>query len=97
MKNSLCGLMVMILFTSIGLSQSGWFWQNPLPQGNNLFAVFFTDANTGTAVGDYGTILRTTNGGVNWVSQSSGTTEYLNAVSLTDDNTGTAVGDFGKI
>ena len=45
-------------------AQSGWFWQNPLPQGNDLLAVSFTDANTGTAVGSGGTILRTTNGGL---------------------------------
>ncbi|MFQ5512269.1 MAG: hypothetical protein ACE5EO_10505 [Candidatus Krumholzibacteriia bacterium] len=42
---------------------SGWFWQNPRPQGNNLLAVSFTDANTGTAVGELGTIVRTTDGG----------------------------------
>ena len=34
-----------------------WFWQNPLPQGNNLNAVEFVDANTAWAVGDAGTIL----------------------------------------
>src|SRR5437667_403299 len=40
-----------------------WVWQNPLPQGNWLFGVSFTDANNGTGVGVYGTILRTTEGG----------------------------------
>ncbi|MCK4548296.1 MAG: hypothetical protein KAW17_12745, partial [Candidatus Eisenbacteria sp.] len=43
--------------------QPVWFWQNPLPQGNSLSDVCFTDANTGTAVGAIGTILRTTDGG----------------------------------
>ena len=47
-----------------GKEPSGWFWQNPLPQGNRLNSVCFTDANTGTAVGSAGTILRTTTGGV---------------------------------
>ena len=28
-----------------------WVWQNPLPQGNHLFGLSFTDANNGTAVG----------------------------------------------
>ena len=50
-------------------SQTGWFWQNRLPQGNGLGGVSFTDANTGTAVGDHGTILLTTNGGVMFVEQ----------------------------
>ena len=31
---------------------SGWFWQNPLPQGNKLRAVHFVNATMGTAVGD---------------------------------------------
>jgi hypothetical protein len=41
----------------------GWFWQNPLPQGGSLGGTWFTDTNTGTAVGTHGTILRTVNGG----------------------------------
>ena len=44
-----------------------------------------------------GTILRTTNGGTTWTSQSSGTTNYLYGVSFTDANTGTAVGWNGTI
>jgi len=44
--------------TNASFAQSGWYWQNPLPQGNPL-----VDANTGTAVGNFGTILRTNNGG----------------------------------
>src|SRR5438874_6523986 len=72
-----------------------WVWQNPLPQGNWLFGVSFTDANNGTAVGWYGTILRTTDGGRNWVLQPSGilgTNIGLYGVSFTDANTGTVVG-----
>jgi len=64
---------------------SGWFWQNPLPQGNYLWAVHFAnattgttevlrgvsfaDSTTGTAVGDDGVILRTTDGGSSWMHQ----------------------------
>ena len=58
-----------------------------------LHGVSFTDANNGTAVGSStGTILRTTNGGTTWTSQTSGTTNDLYGVSFTDANTGTAVG-----
>ncbi len=64
---------------------------------NNLNGVSFADANTGTAVGDSGTILRTTNGGASWIINSSRTTNTLNGVSFTDTNTGTAVGDSGII
>ena len=79
------------------VQQTGWYWQNPLPQGNHLSGVSFTDANTGTAVGGNGAILRTTDGGITWVSQTSGTTENLNGVSFTDANTGTVVGSGGAI
>ena len=55
------------------------------------------DANTGTAVGDGGTILRTDNGGASWTPQSSGTFNTLYGVSFVDANTGTAVGEIGTI
>ena len=57
-----------------------------------LLGVSFTDLNNGTAVGQDGTILRTTNGGANWEAQSSGTTNEFTDVSFTDANTGIAVG-----
>ena len=60
-------------------SGAQWRWQNPLPQGNNLRAASLVNANTGTLVGDYGTIVRTTDGGNNWTIQSSGTTKLCGA------------------
>src|SRR5437764_1996505 len=76
---------------------SQWHWQNPLPQGNNLRGASFVDASTGTVVGEYGTIVRTTDGGNSWTIQVSGTTQTLWAVSFTDANNGTAVGEGGTI
>src|SRR5207253_1320471 len=72
-------------------AQARWVWQNPLPQGNTLYSVSFTSASTGTATGDNGTIVRTTDGGNSWVIQSSGTPNNVTAVSFTDANHGTAV------
>ena len=57
----------------------------------------FTDANTGTATGDNGTIIRTTDGGNSWAIQPSGTINTLYGVSFTDVNHGTAVGAFGTV
>ncbi|MEK6756184.1 MAG: YCF48-related protein, partial [Bacteroidota bacterium] len=90
-------LSLFVVGLEITFAQDGWFWQNPLPQGNNLRGVSFTDANTGTVVGWNGTILRTTDGGKTWMSQSSGTTNDLQDVSFTNANTGTAVGNSGTI
>jgi photosystem II stability/assembly factor-like uncharacterized protein len=64
---------------------------------NKLSSVYFTDVNVGYAVGDSGTILHTTDGGLNWVPQNSGTMYNLNSVHLPDANTGIAVGVSGTI
>ncbi len=72
-----------------------WIWQKPLPQGNPLAGVSFADANNGTAVGEAGTIIGTTDGGSHWTIQTSGfegTGTNLAGVSFTDANIGTAVG-----
>ena len=45
-------------------------------------------------MGGAGTILRTTNSGINWISQTSGTTDWLPDVFFTDVNNGTAVGGY---
>jgi photosystem II stability/assembly factor-like uncharacterized protein len=78
--------------------------------GRALYSISFTDANTGTIVGSglyscvngicdtlKAAILRTTNGGATWTSQSSGTLATLIGVHFTDANTGTAVGGGGTI
>ncbi len=57
----------------------------------------FVDADNGTVVGDFGTILRTTDGGTTWVQQSSGTRHHLKRVSATDASTATVVGPNGII
>ena len=44
-----------------------------------------------------GTILVTTNGGVTWTPQSTGSSQSLNAVTFTDATHGWAVGDNGTI
>ena len=48
-------------------------------------------------MGRWGTILKTTNGGTNWISQTSGTTIDLFSVNFLDQNTGWAVGEIGTI
>ena len=89
MKQLIQTLFFVLLITQISFAQ--WYQQNS-GTTSHLRGVSFTDANNGTAVGEYGTILRTTNGGVNWSSQTSGTTLALMGTSFTDENTGTAVG-----
>jgi len=81
----------------ISTGDGGWFWQNPLPQGNDLTSVTFTDSSHGWAVGEAGTILATSDGGATWNGQSSGTNARLWAVAFTDPSHGWAVGGDGII
>ena len=62
-----------------------------------LNSVYFTDINTGYAVGDSGTVIKTIDGGTNWFIQVSGTNRRLNSVKLIDNNIGIIVGDTGTI
>ena len=79
-----------------------FLWTTPVPAqwilqssgtSRNLYAVFMISADTGTVVGDSGTILQTTNGGATWIPRASGTTGSLNGVFFTGPRTGTAVGE----
>ncbi|MDP3582630.1 MAG: YCF48-related protein, partial [Ignavibacteria bacterium] len=88
-------LLLTICFTMLLNAQ--WTWQNPLPQGNSLSSIHFADANLGWILGGGGTILKTTNGGENWMSQSSGTARSLRSVDFIDTKTGWAVGGLGTI
>lgn len=58
----------------------------------NLKSVDFINMNTGIAVGDSGTILKTTNGGMSWNSIPSGNTHNLKEVQMINANTGFVVG-----
>ena len=90
-------LIMAILITITMQIDAQWFWQYPSPQGNNLSKVDFISPTIGWAVGDFGTILKTTDGGISWAIQSSGTTNDLFDVDLVDSDNGTAVGRNGTI
>lgn len=92
---SLILLLNMSQFTS-----AQWQWQNPLPQGNSLYSVQFLDDNNGYAVGgvyDISTIIKTTDGGNDWVLINSGVETDLHSVHFINNNTGWAVGNPGTI
>ncbi|MBZ0203161.1 MAG: T9SS type A sorting domain-containing protein [Ignavibacteria bacterium] len=45
------------------LSQNGWLWLSPLPQGNSLSNVSYVDAQTVYVSGNLGTLMKSTDGG----------------------------------
>lgn len=53
-----------------------------------LTGLYLCDSNILYAVGDYGTILKTTNSGNNWFYQTEGILKYFNCIDFIDENTG---------
>ena len=95
MKN-LISFFFTLLFSLSLQSQTGWTWQNPLPQGNPLYGISFL-WNHGWAVGPHGTAIHTIDGGQTWQRIDLGTNENLNAVYMHDDLMAWIVGDNGLI
>ena len=90
-------ILVFILVVGTSPAWAGWVAQT---SGTSLLlrgVHFPVDPTTGYAVGTSGTILKTTDGGTNWSTQSSGTTNALNAVHFVDATTGYAVGRSGTV
>jgi len=55
--------------------------------------IYFIDENTGFAVGGAGTILKTTDAGMTWVSKTSNTRQVLNEIYFLNSLIGYAAGD----
>jgi photosystem II stability/assembly factor-like uncharacterized protein len=85
---------IIIFVVFINTIYSQWLWNSPYPTSNYLHSIDFVNQNTGWIAGEAGTILKTTNGGVNWVVQKTGTTRNLYSVDFVDLNTGYACGAF---
>ena len=85
---------IIIFISTFAFGQ--WFWQSPLPQGNNLNTVVFVNQDTGYIAGAFGTILKTTNAGEDWVCINHSNLTLLNIFFL-NDNTGFFSGTYGAI
>ena len=86
----------MLLAIVAGVFQQSWsqgIWQNPLPLGNDLYQVFFTNPLRGWCVGSTGVVIRTTDGGATWNIQESNAEKDLYSIYFVDDLHGWAAGD----
>ena len=92
-------LAVTLLYVQTLHAQSNWFWQQPLPAGNSLKDVKFVNHQTGYAVGDVGTIVKSTNGGFNWFTLNNPKKSQLWGIDFAPGNANVliAVGDSGLI
>ncbi len=59
-------LTILLLLCAVPTFSQKWEWQNPKPTGNDLESTYFFHADTGFAVGRYGTLLYTTDRGNSW-------------------------------
>jgi len=96
MKKSLLILAVIsLLFSDFAYSQ--WIAQTSGVGAVSLSSVNFISGNIGIAVGTNGTIIKTTNGGTNWVTKTSLTANALTCVKFISPSNVVAVGQFGII
>jgi photosystem II stability/assembly factor-like uncharacterized protein len=82
-------IIIVALLMVNGISAQ-WVQQNS-GTTKGLNSVYFTDMNTGYAVGDSGTILKTIDGGSNWEIQSSGITYGIISVHFPSTDFGYAI------
>lgn len=75
----------------------GWEWVNPLPQGNQFTDMALAGRRFGWAVGTHGTVVRTTDAGLSWATQSVPTTADLFGVAAVDARRAWIVGASGEI
>ena len=89
---SLVLTLVFFLFTD-SFSQQGWL---SLPQNAtnyDLNEVKFLNEMSGWACGELGTVIKTTNGGMNWSLINTGSSAYMNSVQFVNDMTGWIAAD----
>jgi photosystem II stability/assembly factor-like uncharacterized protein len=101
MKNQLPTLLILliVLLPKFALGQTS-FSSQTTPTTQLLWGISFADTSIGYACGASGTLLKTTNGGTNWTSLTSGTTADLNFIRIVPGTGGQqalAVGDDNTI
>ena len=78
-------------------TDNGSTWSSSNVSSLDLKTVFFIDSLTGFIAGGNGVMLKSIDGGNNWVSLSSGTSNDLYKVKFINSNTGFACGANGTI
>ena len=68
---------------ALSTGHAGWLWGTPEPQGNNLHALEM-QGNLGFAAGDFGTLVRTADGGGTWDSVRTGLTMDFRRIDVID-------------
>ena len=75
---------------------NGWCWQDAGPTGHQVNDLFVLGATNAWAVGESGTILKSTDGGTTWAAMNSGSTQSLQKVRFYDANHGMVLAGDGS-
>jgi photosystem II stability/assembly factor-like uncharacterized protein len=78
-------------------TDGGESWQERYRSQDGLSEIKFANENVGWMVGGNGLILHTSDGGINWTRQSSGTDVLLNGLAVIDTNNAWACGASGTL
>jgi photosystem II stability/assembly factor-like uncharacterized protein len=89
-------ILLLLLFW-FSAAEAQWTNQNIVPDGNHLWSTFFVDDNIGWIAGSEGFIKKTTNTGLDWVEQNSGTTLTLKSIQFINQYTGWICGEAGLV
>jgi photosystem II stability/assembly factor-like uncharacterized protein len=80
-----------------GTQQGGWCWVSPVRSSQAIWNIAFADENTGWAVGAFGNVLHTRDGGRTWSPQRSGVAAGLQYVRARNANEVYALGQAGVL
>ena len=96
MKKNILILILTIAIPVLSFANDGWTLLNTnITQTIN--SLYFTDVNTGYAVANSGTIIKTSNSGSSWSPVSSGLTVDLQKVYFTSSSVGYILSEKGQI
>ncbi len=93
MKTKTLTFFLFLISTTMSLAQINWYNQDS-GTNSDLLGVSFVDGNNGWIGGGYGTMLRTTNGGEDWLTLTPPVNAYL-SIYFTDLQNGWAGGYSG--
>jgi photosystem II stability/assembly factor-like uncharacterized protein len=88
--------LLLLLLTITTTTHAQWIQQNS-GVTSKLNDVYCITEDIVVVVGDFGTILKTTDGGANWVTKTSGTTQNLLDIKFINATTGYTVGFQGTL
>jgi photosystem II stability/assembly factor-like uncharacterized protein len=85
-------IFLFLLFVPLLKSQVQYKWINPSPTPYMLYDIFFLDSLTGWAVGEFSTVIKTTDGGKNWTHLEIPLRATLHRIYFADKDNGWIVG-----